>query len=685
MTSQNEIVLYGSVGASFWGEEYFSAATVRSALEGRSGDLTIRVNSGGGSAIEGQAIYTMLKDYPGKKTVVVDGVAASAASLLAMAGDEIVMRMGSWMLIHDPAQPFTQGRGTEEDHRREAELLAVVGNAYAEVYAYRTGMTRAEVRRIMQDEVTLSGEDAVAMGFADRAEATESQMAADFDYRIYANAPQHLRIAAEKFGTAPDRRAVMAMFAGTPRITTKEEPLMADTTLTPVEASSTAQPATVQAYSPTLPPQPAPDVQASIVAAERDRVKRIMNAAKIANVPEEVTQPLIDNGTPLAEALDSISAAWAARVGSDAPMHGAPRARIITDERDTRRTGLADALTAQLARDKDVSGPARDYMNLSFVEMAALSIDHRGPSRTPFDRERVIEAAMHSTSDFPIVLENALNKRLMSQYQMQTPTYRQIATQMDFTDFRPHPISQIGSFPLLQEVAEGGEIKFGTIGEKKETVQLRSYAAGLRMTRQAMINDDLGAIDRAVRDTANSIAASEEQIFYAMAFGGANADGPTLTETTRQVFNTTDGTKAGTAAAITINSLSLGRSAIRKRKRLDGTDLDAIARILLVGPDKETEAQQIVAPIQAQQASNVNIFSGTLSIVTTAKITGNAWYLLADPNALPVFMYGFLSGDAGPRVRMDEPFGRQGSAWTIERDFGCGAIDWRGGYKNAGA
>ena len=170
-----------------------------------------------------------------------------------------------------------------------------------------------------------------------------------------------------------------------------------------------------------------------------------------------------------------------------------------------------------------------------------------------------------------------------------------------------------------------------------------------------------------------------------MAFGGANADGPTLTETTRQVFNTTDGTKAGTAAAITINSLSLGRSAIRKRKRLDGTDLDAIARILLVGPDKETEAQQIVAPIQAQQASNVNIFSGTLSIVTTAKITGNAWYLLADPNALPVFMYGFLSGDAGPRVRMDEPFGRQGSAWTIERDFGCGAIDWRGGYKNAGA
>ena len=267
---------------------------------------------------------------------------------------------------------------------------------------------------------------------------------------------------------------------------------------------------------------------------------------------------------------------------------------------------------------------------------------------------------------------------------MQAPTYRSIATQMDFTDFRPHPVAQLADFPLLREINENGEINFGTLPEKRENVVLRSYAAGLRISRQAMINDDLGAIDRAVRNTAMAVAATEDQVFFAMLLSNSGA-GPTLVETGRAVFNATDGTLAGSAATIDIASLSIARAALRKRRRLDGTDLEAVGRVLLVGPDRETVAQQIVAPIQAQQAGNVNPFSGTLTIVTTAKITNNAWYLFADPNILPTFMYGFLSGDAGPRVRMDEPFGMQGMSYTVERDFGCGAVDFRGGFRNAGA
>jgi ATP-dependent protease ClpP protease subunit len=678
MAGNNEIYLYGSVGASWWGDDYFTANTVRAALEGRDGELTVRINSGGGSAIEGQAIYTLLKDYPEKVTIVVDGVAASAASLIAMAGDEIVMRLGSWMLIHDPAQPWTEGRGTEDDHLREAEVLGVIGNAYAEIYAARSGLSRDEAREIMRVETVLNGQLAVEKGFADRTETTEAAPEAAFDYRIYAHAPQHLRDQAEKLGPVPNRKAVMAMFAGRPRVNPKKEPLMADKEQKPVEASTVVTPSAAQAVVSTE----------AAVAAERDRVKRISTAARIAGVGADVVTALIDEGVTVEVALDRISAAWQANGDVDKPMHGVPTARtsILRDERDTQRVGMSTAILAQIARQKgDVDGRAQPYMALSLVELAALCIGSRESLRTPADRQRVLEMAFHTTSDFPAVLENALNKRLMAQYDMQEPTYRRISAQMDFTDFRPHPVSQIGGFPLLKEVNESGEIKFGTIGDKKETVVLKSYAAGLRVSRQAMINDDLGAIDRAVRETAMAVAATEEQVFYAMAFGGSNADGPTLTETTRQVFNTTDGTKAGSNAAITVPSLSLGRAALRKRKRLDGSDLDAVASVLLVGPDKETEAQQIVAPIQAQQAGNVNPFSGLLSVVTTAKITGNAWYLLADPDRVPVFMHGFLSGDAGPRVRMEEPFGMQGAAWTVERDFGCGAVDWRGGYKNAGA
>jgi methionine-gamma-lyase len=88
--AENEIILHGSVGTSFWDEPSFDSAQVREQLAGMTGDITVRINSGGGIASEGQAIFTLLRDYVGKKRIVVDAVAASAASLIAMAGDEIV-------------------------------------------------------------------------------------------------------------------------------------------------------------------------------------------------------------------------------------------------------------------------------------------------------------------------------------------------------------------------------------------------------------------------------------------------------------------------------------------------------------------------------------------------------------------------------------------------------------------
>ena len=105
----------------------------------------------------------------------------------------------------------------------------------------------------------------------------------------------------------------------------------------------------------------------------------------------------------------------------------------------------------------------------------------------------------------------------------------------------------------------------------------------------------------------------------------------------------------------------------------------------MVGPDKETEGQSVLSPIQAAQVSNVNVFSGTLELVVSNHITGNAWYLLADPQDVANFAYGYLAGAEGPRFRMDEPFGVEGIAYSTSLDFYAGAVDYRGGYKNAGA
>ena len=113
--------------------------------------------------------------------------------------------------------------------------------------------------------------------------------------------------------------------------------------------------------------------------------------------------------------------------------------------------------------------------------------------------------------------------------------------------------------------------------------------------------------------------------------------------------------------------------------------LNVPPRIILTGPAMETMADQIVAAITPQLNTSVNPFSGKLQSVSDANIVDTSWYLLADPARVPCYIYGFLNGSTGPRVRTYEPFGVQGVQVSLEHDFGCGPIDYRGAYRNPGS
>ncbi|GGE26642.1 ATP-dependent protease ClpP, protease subunit [Gemmobacter megaterium] len=697
---RGDIYLEGSVGAAFWPEDpHFTTADVRGWLAGQ-GDVTVHINSGGGIASEGLAIYHLLKDHPGSVHVVVSGTAVSAASLIVMAGDRITMRMGASLMIHDPAVGFTQGRGTEDDHRAVADMLAGLADGYAAIYAERAGIDAEAAREIMRAETWFSPDEAIAAGFADDVGDVEASAAARFPYHVYANSPPHLLSGAGAKG--PGKRAVMALMCGisTPR----QEPEMAK--------KPTAKTATTMAEDDNEDIKPEAELEDEAEARAESEEDADEAEAEGGEDPDEAEAEgaetedeedgdavaILDlvsmHGGTVATARDFIAKrtpiqgviAHYREKGPSVTKHkpGGATARITRDERETRRIGMTEALAAQIGRRKPTDDRARPFMSLSLAEMAALSNGHRGPLRTANDRLEVF-MAMHSTSDFPLSLQNALNKELETRYREANPTYRRIARQKTFRDFRPHPIIRPGDFPTLQPIGEGGEIKYGTIGEKAETVALVSYGIAMSITRQTLINDDIGAIADTIADQGRAVSRFEDATFYKMMLGGAGSDGPTLAETTRQVFNTTDGTKAATAAAINVTSLSVGRAAMMKQTSVDKNLLGILPSILLVGPDKLTEAQQIVAPIQADQAGNVNPFAGILEVVPSARITGNAWYLLADPADLPCFVYGYLEGAAAPRTRMEEPFGRQGMQLSIEHDFGVGAIDFRGGYKNAGA
>ncbi|MFT0892219.1 head maturation protease, ClpP-related [Pseudochelatococcus sp. G4_1912] len=182
--------LYGVVGENYWGEG-FTALQVIEALadHGRDNDITVHINSGGGIASEGVAIFNALTVHKGRVRVEVDAIAASAASIIAMAGDDIVMRAGALMMIHDPA---SFSAGTADDHEKQRDLLDKIGTQMAAIYADRSGQQASDVRAAMKQELWLTPSEAVELGYATESEEERALAWAAFDYRIYAQAPEPL-------------------------------------------------------------------------------------------------------------------------------------------------------------------------------------------------------------------------------------------------------------------------------------------------------------------------------------------------------------------------------------------------------------------------------------------------------------------------------------------------------------
>ena len=160
----NSISIYETIGEN-WEGTGVTAKRISAALRSiGERDVVVNVNSPGGDFFEGVAIYNLLREHKGKVTVQVMGLAASAASVIAMAGDEILMGDGSFLMIHNA---WAVAIGNRHDMADAAKLLEPFDAAMAQVYAARSGVSVAEAARMMDDETWIGAEQAVEDGFAD--------------------------------------------------------------------------------------------------------------------------------------------------------------------------------------------------------------------------------------------------------------------------------------------------------------------------------------------------------------------------------------------------------------------------------------------------------------------------------------------------------------------------------------
>ena len=163
-TAQRTLFLNGTIAEESWFEDDITPAIFRDELMSGEGDITVWINSPGGDCFAAAQIYNMLMDYKGNVTVKIDGIAASAASVIAMAGTQVLMSPVAMLMIHNPA---TIAMGDHNEMQKAIEMLNEVKESIINAYEIKTGLSRNKISRLMEEETWMDARKAVEMGFAD--------------------------------------------------------------------------------------------------------------------------------------------------------------------------------------------------------------------------------------------------------------------------------------------------------------------------------------------------------------------------------------------------------------------------------------------------------------------------------------------------------------------------------------
>lgn len=411
------------------------------------------------------------------------------------------------------------------------------------------------------------------------------------------------------------------------------------------------------------------------IAENRAALRQI---GRSANMTAEQVDDMIDRDLTIVEARAEAFEAVTTRT--------APRIRVVSPSAEDpaiMRRSREEAVYARVSGTAPTEG-ARPFVGDTLRDHARALLESSGVSTRAMDADQLFRAAMHTTSDFPQLLQGVGNRTLMPAYQAAQSPLKLLARQATLADFRPGTRLKLSDVGLLEKVSEAGEIKSTTRGEAAESYALDTYATQFAISRKALINDDLGAF-RDWGATAGRMAAETEANLLVSLLRQSNGTGPVMGEDNKRLFHADHGNLAAAGSALAITSLSDARLALRNLKALDRkTPINATPKYLVVGPELETAAEQVLAQIHAATVGDVNPFGGKLTLLVEPRITDDSWYVFADPAVLPVLEYAYLASAQGPQMASREGWDVLGMEFRVVLDFGAGAIDWRGAYRNPG-
>lgn len=318
------------------------------------------------------------------------------------------------------------------------------------------------------------------------------------------------------------------------------------------------------------------------------------------------------------------------------------------------------------------------FRGASMIEIARMVTNYSG-----YDKNEAIKRAMTS-SDFPILLGNVANRVLSQAYDEEIGTFDAWTTAVDVADFKTRTEVSLDRFGgRLRKLVEGGEKKNKETSESAEQWRIFSYGDKIKITREMLINDDLGAFEGIILGFGQMAKRTANGLVYDLMQGKGDFANYTMGDG-KSVFHADHANYTASGAALSIDTLSAGRTSIRRQKDKTGTALNIAPKYLLVSPEQETLARQLIMSETALGQSNagvINPFRNSMDIIVESELSTAAWYLAAQRRTLKV---GYLQGTNRRPIVNEKSRDLSGVEYECVFDFGVFAEDYRGLYKNNG-
>ena len=637
-----EISIYDEIGG--WGISAQQFAKDFKALGNNLKQINLHIHSPGGDVFDGIAIYNLLKNHPANKTVTIDGLAASMASVIAMAGTEIIMPENAMMMIH---KPWGVQGGDADDMRKYADLLDKVEDTLIPAYAAKTGKSAEELAEMLAAETWLNGKECVEHGFADKLAEPVKAMAQLQSKRLgdYNNMPKAIK----DMLMNPQGNAGVITASETTSIKTE----------------------TNASVNPVAQVDNAAQVQAELNKRNAD-IKAVF-----APFGSAYSDLLVECLGDLSITPDQAKDKLLAKLGA-----GTTPSAVVTPYADNGNIvgdSVKQSLLARAGIDKDkVNAKDNAYNAMTLRELARASLVDRGISVSGQNAMSMVGLAFtHSSSDFGQILIDVAHKSLLKGWETAAENFDQFTSRGTLTDFRAAKRVGLGDFGYLPQVGEGEEYTYGTIGDEGASVALATYGQLFSITRQAIINDDMHLLTKIPEKMGQAARATIAKLVFALLTGNAIAqDGKKLFDGSHK--NSFDN------AALDVANIDKAIQMMNGFVNTRGEPLAIEPDFMLLPTSLYTRAKQVLGSASVEGADiNSGIINPIRDIVPTVKSARlqvadpKSWYLI-NKEAIEV---SYLDGIDTPYMEQQQGFTVDGVSTKVRIDAGVNVIDYRGIVK----